>query len=375
MKTFKFKLYSNHGNHELHRQIEAYAEIYNHCIALHKRYYRLFGKSVSANRLKVHITELKRTIGFADWNFLASQAIQDVVERIERGYLLLIRNRKHNIKTGPPSFKARRKYKSFTLKQAGWQLLEGGRMRIGKCTYRYFNHRNLYGHPKTCTIKRDSIGDIYIFIVTDAKDKNLNATTTGKTAGFDFGLKTYLTASDGNVIESPQFFKGGINPIKSASKQLLGCKKGSSNRHRARLNLARKYPKIANQGGDFHWKLAHHLTDQYDQLFFERLNLKGMKSLWGRKVSALGFAEFLQKLEYIAEKKGKDLLLIDPWFPSSKTCSDCGLVNQSLELGDRQWHCPSCHMRHNRDRNAAINIVRVGTSTLSGEVVSPAVAG
>ena len=83
MKTFKSKLYSNHGNRVLHHQIEAYAEIYIHCIALHKRYYRLFCKSLSANRLKVHITKLKRTIGFADWNFLASQAIQDVVERIE----------------------------------------------------------------------------------------------------------------------------------------------------------------------------------------------------------------------------------------------------------------------------------------------------
>ena len=210
-------------------------------------------------------------------------------------------------------------------------------MRISKCIYRYFNHRRVYGQPKACTIKRDSIGDIYIFIVTDAKDRDLNATTTGKTAGFDFGLKTYLTASDGNVIESPQFFKLRINPIKSASKQLSGCKKGSSNRHRARLNLARKYRKIANQRRDFHWKLAHHLTDQYDQLFFERPNLMGMKSLWGRKVSAQGFAEFLQKLEYIAEKKGKDLLLIDPCFPSSKTCSECAVVIHSLELDDRQW--------------------------------------
>ena len=178
MKTFKDRLYSNHGNRELHCQIEVYAEIYNHCIALHKRYYRLFGKSLSANRLKVHITKLKRTKRFADWNFLASQTIQDVVERIECGYRLIFRNRKHNIKTGPPSFKARRKYKSFTLKQAGWQLLEGGRMRIGKCIYRYFNHRNLHGHPKTWTIKRDSIGDIYIFIVTDGFTKNTSTLKT-----------------------------------------------------------------------------------------------------------------------------------------------------------------------------------------------------
>ena len=182
-----------------------------------------------------------------------------------------------------------------------WKLLEGGRILIGKRIYRYFNHRNLYGHPKTCTIKRDSIGDIYIFIVTDAKDRGLNVTTTGKTAGFDFSLRAYLTASDGYDIESPQFYKGSINAIKSASKQLSRHKKGSGNHPRARRNLARRYRKIANQGGDFNWKLAHHLTDEYDQLFFERLNLMGMKSLWGRKVSTLGFAEFLQILEYIAE--------------------------------------------------------------------------
>ena len=100
-----------------------------------------------------------------------------------------------------------------------------------------------------------------------------------------------------------------------------------------------------------------------------------MKSLWGRKVSALGFGEILHKLEYIAEKKGKDLLFIDPWFPSSKTCSECVVINKCLELVDSQWQCPSCQMRHNRDRNPAINIVRVGASTLSGEVESPVVVG
>ena len=369
MKTFKYKLYSNHGNRELHRLIESYAEIYNHCIALHKRYYRLFGRSLSANRLKVHLTKLKRSKRFAHWNELGSQAIQDVVERIDKGYKLFFRNHKHSVKTKPPKFKARRKYKSFTLKQAGWKWLDNGFVRIGKRIYRYFNSRPIEGRPKTLTIKRDSLGDIYIFVVTDAEDRDLNAIMTGQSAGFDFGLTTYLTASDGNDIESPLFFNQSIKAVKQASRQLSQRWRGSNNRAKARLNLARKHRKIANQHNDFHWKLAHQLTDAYDDLFFETLNLKGMKVLWGRKVSDLGFSDFLRKLKYIATKKGKVVHFIDQWFPSSKTCNECDVVNESLELRDRRWQCPNCHTQLDRDRNAALNIHRVGASTLSEEVV------
>ena len=103
--------------------------------------------------------------------------------------------------------------------------------------------------------------------------------------------------------------------------------------------------------------------------------MTGMKSLWGRKVSDLGFGDFLTKLQYIAAKKGKAIRFIDQWYPSSKTYSACGAINDNLELRDRHWQCPSCHTQLDRDRNAAINIHRVGASTLSGEVVSPGSPG
>ena len=95
-----------------------------------------------------------------------------------------------------------------------------------------------------------------------------------------------------------------------------------------------------------------------------------MKALWGRKVSDLGFADFVQKLVYIVTKKGKTITFIDKWYPSSKTCSACGAVNEALNLRDRTWQCPSCHAMLDRDRNAAINIHRVGVSTLAVEDVS-----
>ena len=139
--------------------------------------------------------------------------------------------------------------------------------------------------------------------------------------------------------------------------------------------MARKHRKIERQREDFHWKLAHQLTDAYDELRLEDLNLQGMKALWGRKVSDLGFADFVVKLKYIAAKKGGTVKFIDKWYPTSKTCSVCGTVNEALNLRDRSWECTDCGTIHDRDRNAAINIYRVGASTLEGEDVRPSSEG
>ena len=181
--------------------------------------------------------------------------------------------------------------------------MPGNKIRIGKQIYHYFKSRDVLGNRKRCTIKRDTIGDIYICVLTDHVDPDLNRVMTGKIAGFDFGLKRYLTGHNGHDIESPQFFKRSVNAIKRANRNHSRKKKGSRNRERARLDLARKHRKIERQREDFHWKLAHHLTDEYDEIRLEDLNLKGMKALWGRNVSDLGFADFVLKLKYIAAKR------------------------------------------------------------------------
>ena len=369
MKTYKFKMYSNHGNRELHKTIDGHAHVWNHCIALQRRYYAIYGKYISKFRLINHISKLKRLPKFAHWNQLPSQAIQDVVARIDKGYKAMFEARAQGKKWGRPRFKPRGKYKSFTLLQAGWQLLPGNCIKIGKAVYSYFRFRDVCGTPKRCTIKRAALGDIYICVLTDYEEPVLNRVMTGKIAGFDFGLKRYLTGSNGHDIESPEFFKRSLNAIKRANRAHSQTKKQSKNRERARLDLARKHRKIERQRADFHYKLAHELTDAYDEIRLEALNLQGMKSLWGRKVSDLGFADFVKKLVYIAKRKGVKVKCIDKWYPSSKTCSVCGAVNESLNLRDRNWQCNDCGTTHDRDRNAAINIYRVGASTLDGEAV------
>ena len=375
MKTYKFKMYSNHGNGELHETIDGHADVWNHCVALQRRYYAIYGKYISKFRLINHISKLKRLPKFAHWNQLPSQSIQDVATRLDKGYKAMFEARASGKKWGRPRFKRRRKYKSFTLLQAGWELLPGNRIRIGKRIYSYFKSRDIFGNPKRCTIKRDAVGDIYICILTDYEDGDPNRVLTGKIAGFDFGLKRYLTGHNGHDIDSPKFFKRSLNDVKRANRAHSRTEKKSKNRERARIDLARKHRKIERQRADFHYKLAHQLTDAYDEIRLEDLNLKGMKALWGRKVSDLGFADFVRKLIYVAKRKGVKITFIDKWYPSSKTCSTCGAVNQALNLRDRNWQCNECGTVHDRDRNAAINIYRVGASTHAGEAVSPDSSG
>lgn len=356
-KTFTFKLYQSRLNKHLHAQISIAAEIYNHCIALHKRYYRLYGKSLSANQLKVHLTKIKQR--FPHWKKLGSQAIQDIVERIERGYQKFFR--KENKR--PPAFRKRSRYKSFTLKQAGWQLLGGNQIRIGNHVFKFSKSREIEGVIKTVTIKRDPLGDLYLFLSCELEEFQPAKAMTSNSAGFDFGLKTFLTPSDEKEIQSPEFFKKGLNAVRKASKNLSSKKKGSGHRQQARLNFARIHKKIANQRRDYHFKLAKELSKRYGYLFFEDLNLQGMKKLWGRKVSDLGFSDFLKILVYQCSKTGAQVHKINRFFPSSKQCHICGYINHDLSLRDRVWIC-KCGTVHQRDKNAAINIHSEGASSL-----------
>ena len=360
MKTLKFKLYQSKRNRHLKRSINVAGVIYNHCIALHKRYYRMWGKHLNCSKLQSHIAKIRKRKYF--WQQVGSQAVQDICQRIERAYQLFFKHHKKGVR--PPNFKKVRRYKSFTLKQAGYKFLTGNQIKIGNRVYQYWNSRPIEGTVKTLTIKRTPLGELFIVVVVDSVEESEIKIETSRIAGFDFGLKTFLTCSDGSKIESPQFLKQSLSAIKKASHQHSKKRKGSANRERARLHLVRKHEDVVNRRSDWFWKLAHELTDKFDVLCFETLSLKGMQRLWGRKISDLAFGNFLQILEWVAKKKGKQVVFIDRWYPSSKTCSHCGHVLKELDLNTRQWRCPSCQNVNDRDENAAINICAVGASTV-----------
>ena len=280
------------------------------------------------------------------------------------------------MKSSPPKFKKVKRYKSFTLKQTGWALDEKmGRIRLGKKWYGYFKSRKIEGKVKTVTVKRDAVGDIYVYLCCDVQCEQAEP-RTGKSVGFDFGLKKFLTASDGRDVDSPDFFKENAKRIKRKSRNLSRKKEGSQNWERARLELARAYRKSFNQQHDFHFKLAHMLCKEYAVICLGDLNIKGMARLWGRKIHSLGFSEFMKILQYEAMKAGTRIVYVDRYDPSSQLCSVCGYKNKALkDLKIRDWECPSCHTHHDRDRNAAKNILIVGTSAISGGTIRPEQSG
>lgn len=375
MKTYQFKLYQHKRNRHLHSAINAASNIYNHCIALHKRYYRLFGKHLNKNKLQKHIAKLRNKNEY--WQLVGSQAVQNITDRIERAYQLFFKHHKKGVR--PPNFRKRIKYKSITLKQAGYKFLDGNCLKIGKRIFRFWKSREIEGKIKTVTIKRNPLGELFVFVVTDYVDNQVSTSrlgmvgkpdrpstsiATGKNAGFDFGCKVFLTCSDNTEIKSPLFLKQSIKELRLASRNHSRKKKRSNNREKARKHLVRVHEKVVNRRRDWFWKLAHELTDKFDYLFFETLSLKGMQRLWGRKISDLAFAEFLKILDFVAIKKGKVVSYIDRWTPSSKTCSECDYVLDKLDLDERYWVCPSCSTKHGRDSNASRVIQKVGASTL-----------
>jgi len=361
--TYKYKLYESKHNKHLHRQINIAGCVWNHCIALHKRYYRLYGKYLNQYKLQKHITKLKKQEKYAFWNELGSQAIQDVTNRIHKSYeLFFLALERGDKKTKPPRFKKVKRYSSFTLKQAGWALY-GNQIRIGKRMYKFSKSREIEGNIKTVTIKRNKLGELFVFFSVVKESKKLER-RTGNIAAFDFGLKTFLTSSDGELIDSPQFFKQSQKEMASLQRRLARKQQDSSSYRALKYQIASLHEKIANRRRDWFFKLAHSLTYTYDVLIFETLNLKGMKRLWGKKVSDLAFYSFLKTLEYVAATKNKTVHYVDRWFPSSKMCNHCGHKNTELALNDRYWRCQKCGSSQDRDVGAAINLLREGIHAL-----------
>ncbi|MCL5999064.1 MAG: transposase [Chloroflexi bacterium] len=386
-KQFTYKIYRKPKNKHLHRLVamRLHARLYNHCIALHKRYYRLTGRHLNQYVLMRHITKLKQRAGFEWIGELGSQSVQDVIQRIERGYALFFKETKRgNKRIRPPSFKKVRKYHSFTLKQTGWTLrvVADDIIRIDGRTHKFALSRPIEGQIKTVIIKRDAVGDFWVCFACDVGDVDRDATccvstiaATGNTGGMDFGLKTFLTFDDGSAIQSPEFFKQGSRLIGAANRSLARKQVGSKNHSKALKRLASVHRTVARQREDWQWKAysprgaARAVATKYDVVWIEDLNLTGMKALWGRKVSELAFGDFVLKLDDVLKSNGKTLSKRDRFFASSKTHFACGFVNDGLTLADREWVCPQCGETVQRDINAAL-MIKHGRAMLTALSVS-----
>lgn len=182
---------------------------------------------------------------------------------------------------------------------------------------------------------------------------------TGQSAGADSGLKTFVTLSTGERVESLQPLKGALREIRKAHRDLSRKQQGSNGRKKARLKLARAHRAVADLRDDWQWKPARSLVERFDLLAFEMLNLDGMHRLWGRNLSDLGFGDFLLKVEWMAGKSGRAFVKIVRWEPTTQTCHCCG-HRQPMPLEVRTFVCEACGRTEERGANAALNIFEAG---------------
>jgi putative transposase len=346
-QAFKFQFMRSKRTKHLDRTINVAAHIWNHSVALYRRYYKLFHKTLKQGKLQSHLAKLRRT-RFPHWQLVNAQSVQQICDRLYGAWEAFF---KKNIKR-PPTFRSRRKYKSFTLKQSGWKLLGSGKLRIQGRLYRFHQSREVLGTIKQVTISRDATGRHYVSFSCADVPQSEPKPKTGETAGCDFGLKTFLTLSTGEKIQAPEPFKHSLRQIRYASRNYSRKQKGSRSQRRAQLILARAHRKVRNQRNDWHWKLAHDLTSRFDALAFEDLNIAGMRQLWGRKIGDLGFSAYLLKQRWLSEKYSRLFGQMPRFEPSTKRMSCCGHV-QNVPIWMRIVICEKCSKVHDRDTNAA----------------------
>ena len=380
MRNTTHKLFHDASLKHIHNDLNIIGVVRNHFIALSMRYYRRYGKGLSYAKMSKHLTKLKRLEKYAFWNIPYSWALQNMLKRLAQSFREM-----RTLGRGHPQFKSCKKHKGMTFdsvqapvekvldKQKHHRNHPTYRIRLNRHWYRFALHREIQGEITRVQVSRDALGDVYITLTEDYSEIKYEP-KTGKAEGFDFGITAdFLIGSNGKTYPSPMFYKLNAKQLAAAQKVYSRKVKGSNNQERERKNVARIHKKTANQRADHHWKLAIDLCRDFDILFFEDLNLEGMKRLWGKQVSDLAFGEFMRKLKHQSHKRIRSVLKIGRWTPTTKCCSVCAHKNENLTLADREWTCRECKTHLDRDQNAAINILKEGIASFGLGEVNPIV--
>ena len=231
-----------------------------------------------------------------------------------------------------------------------------------KCNEKYAKYlQKHHDNIRQATLTRIPCGEYYLSILVDG-DLSREIKETNAVVGIDLGVKDFVITSDGEVFNNLHFKKSEIKKIKTLQKQLSRKQKGSNNRNKARIKLAKVYKKINDRKQYYLHSVSNSLIDENQVICMEDLNVKGMikNHNLAESIQEMNFGEFRRILEYKAKWYNRKIVFVDRFYPSSKTCHNCGYVNKSLTLKDRQWVCPHCGKVVERDYNAALNILDEG---------------
>ena len=367
------------GTGKLNRSINIGGLVWNHAVALQRRYYRLTGKYIGFYDMCSHFKNLRNRgpvlqagrAHFPIWSDIAAHSVNRILMRLDNAYKRLFERQ-----GGRPRFCRVRDQTSLPFTPGKFiKLLEitkpgyrRFRVSFGKTrqVFEFHYHRPFVGKLKTITIKRDAVGTLWLVCCVETKAPTIAYPKTGREVGLDFGLRHFLTTSDGQRIEHPRFFEHAQKHRAKLQRQLARKVRGSRNYNVIKRQLACLNRKTARQREDFHWKLAHTLCYRYDLIKVEDLTMRGMQKQHGRKINDYGFAGFVRKLAWVARKSDVKFEKVDRWFPSSQLCSCCG-ARQKIGREVEVYNCKQCGLSIDRDHNAAINILRAGVGPVQEE--------
>ena len=360
----------------LNRQFDAVRFAWNKALAIKTHYYRVRNQNLSPRKhLKPLLATAKKSRKYSWLKNADSIALQQAIINLDTAFQNFFN----------PKLEARfPRFKSKRGKQSSYHCMSvtvgENWIKVPKCLpLKARVHREITGKVKSITLSKTATGKYFASVLVDdglAQPNPLTDLNASQVVGIDMGITDLAITSTGHKTGNPRFLKNAQRNLKRKQKALSRCKKGSKGRAKARLLVAKAHERVANARNDFQHKLSRQLIDENQAVIVETLKVKNMlkNKRLARSIADAGWHSLLTKLEYKAKQEGKHLVKIDQWFASSKTCSCCGLKQETMPLTIRTWVCP-CGAAHDRDVNATKNIQSQGILKLKAEGLSVSADG
>jgi putative transposase len=357
-RAYKFRFYPDaEQTAMLSRTFGCARKVWNWALAERTRLYRMEGRSVGYHDLSGMLTVLKRDPEYAYLREVSSVPLQQTLRYQQVAFKNFFDKRARY-----PRFKSRRGRQSaeYTASAFRWR---DGKLFLAKMSAPLdirMSRPVPDGEPSTVTVSRDTAGRWFVSMLFE--DEVTTLPSTEAVVGIDLGLTHFAITSDGDKIDHPQLLRKREARLKRYQRRMARCQKGSANREKARRRVARQHARVADARRDFLQKTSTDIVRTYDVIVVEDLAVRNMvrNHRLAKSISDSGWGEFRSLLAYKSGWYGKRFVVIDRFTPTSKLCSHCGFLLASLSLGTRHWTCPDCSTRHDRDTNAARNILAAG---------------
>lgn len=364
IKAYKYKIKpTEEQKQQLAKFFGCTRYIYNWGLEIKTSAYKENGGSVSYNDLAKRLTKIKQ---LEETSFLCecpSESLQQSLRNLENAFTGFFRK-----KTKYPCFKSKKKSrKTAKFINCVHFDFENWRVKMPKIGWVELCKNKTWDQFKckqgTVTVSMDKCGTYWVSVVVDnQKDKQLKTKIDVSTAvGVDLGIKNFATLSDGTKFSNPKYFETKQKELARLQKAFSRTKVGSNRHEKARLKVAKCYRKIVNMRNNMLHKVSTYLVMNYNTICLESLNITGMTQNHNlaKSIMSCSWSELVRQIEYKSEWYGKNVIFVGQYEPSSKLCHKCGYRKKDLKLSEREWVCPVCGERHDRDINAAINIKNI----------------